>query len=51
MKNSFHYDDSLLIVDNANIKDLKNIKAIILDNPARPFLTLSFALNYYFAFS
>ena len=44
----FHYDDYVVITENPNIKNIKNISDVFLYNPSRPLSTLSFALNYYF---
>ena len=45
---SFHFDDTLTIVNNIAIRDLSNVKAWWSFAPSRPIGFLSFALNYHF---
>jgi Tfp pilus assembly protein PilF len=42
----FIYDDGELILRNPAIRDLRNLRAILLYEPSRPVLTLTWALNY-----
>ncbi|MBI5375875.1 MAG: tetratricopeptide repeat protein [Candidatus Schekmanbacteria bacterium] len=44
----FHYDDALVIENNENIRNIADFKSIILSNPQRAVLNLSFAVNYAF---
>ncbi|UCD83573.1 MAG: tetratricopeptide repeat protein [Deltaproteobacteria bacterium] len=44
----FQFDDFKAIVDNASIRDIKNLPLIFSSNGTRPILFLSFALNYHF---
>ncbi len=46
---SFHFDDRYVIVDNALIKDIKNLPVILTNIFSRPLLKASFAINYYFS--
>ncbi|MCU0240853.1 MAG: tetratricopeptide repeat protein [Vicinamibacteria bacterium] len=42
----FLYDDQYLIVINESIRSLRNLRAILFFEPARPLLNLTWALNY-----
>ncbi len=44
----FQFDDFKAIVENASIRDLRNLPLIFRDNGTRPVLFLTFALNYHF---
>ncbi len=44
----FHFDDFRNIVDNTNIRNLSDMKAIWNFSPNRPVGTFTFALNYHF---
>ena len=43
----FYYDDRPVIIENPNIKDIRNISNVLFHNPSRPLFSLSLALNYY----
>ena len=45
---SFHFDDFRSIVNNTNIKNLSDVRAIWNFSPNRPIAIFSFALNYHF---
>jgi tetratricopeptide (TPR) repeat protein len=42
----FVYDDQYLIVENPSIRNIADIRAIVLLNPTRPLLNLSYAIDY-----
>jgi len=46
--NSFHFDDRYAIFEDRAIRDIGNIPAILKDVINRPFLRVTFALNYHF---
>src|SRR3990172_9619881 len=58
LENSFHFDDYHHIVDNPNIKNIKNIPSFFFDttkfsktgwqNHYRPLLLATYTLNYYY---
>jgi tetratricopeptide (TPR) repeat protein len=49
LDSSFHFDDQHVVVKNPSIRYLGDLKTIITHNRSRPFLYLTFALNYYFS--
>jgi hypothetical protein len=46
LKGAFLYDDLSVVVENRSIRDLTQWRAILLHEPSRPLLNLSWALNY-----
>lgn len=48
LNTSFHFDDEGTVVENQAIRDLRDLITVVSYNASRPFLFLSFALNYHF---
>ena len=46
LNNPFVYDDFRVVVENTSITDLRDLKAIVILEPTRPLVNLSYAVDH-----
>ena len=46
LQNPFIYDDNRMVVENLAIRDLSNLRAVLILEATRPILNLSYAIDY-----